>query len=153
MNIHFSRLVSIHAIRLYLDFEVDESYTPTRILLQAGTGYHDLIPFSNLTFTQPKGWQDVDLSNVGGGKGDELRCFLVQIKIVENHQNGKDTHLRGLKLYAKDERTGRMIDKNVTIRDREEKSSDGDKGKEDARKDKDADSLAEPRWMTELELR
>jgi anaphase-promoting complex subunit 10 len=29
---------------------------------------------------------------------------LVQVKIVENHQNGKDTHMRGLKVYAHDER-------------------------------------------------
>jgi anaphase-promoting complex subunit 10 len=36
-----------------------------------------------------------------------LRAFLVQIKVLENHQNGKDTHIRGLKIYAKDERLGR----------------------------------------------
>jgi anaphase-promoting complex subunit 10 len=31
-----------------------------------------------------------------------LRCHLVQIKILENHQNGKDTHLRGLQIFARD---------------------------------------------------
>lgn len=31
-----------------------------------------------------------------------LRAHLVQIKILENHQNGKDTHLRGLQIFAKD---------------------------------------------------
>lgn len=29
-----------------------------------------------------------------------LRCHLVQVKILENHQNGKDTHLRGLQIFA-----------------------------------------------------
>jgi anaphase-promoting complex subunit 10 len=105
LNIHFSRLVSIVAIRIYLDFEADESYTPTRITLLAGTGYHDLIPFSALSFEQPKGWIDVPLDHVGGGEdGKTLRAFLVQVKIIENHQNGKDTHVRGLKIYARDDR-------------------------------------------------
>lgn len=32
-----------------------------------------------------------------------LRAHLVQIKILENHQNGKDTHLRGLQIFALDD--------------------------------------------------
>ena len=55
LNIHFSRLVSILSIRIYLDFEADESYTPTKLLFLAGTGYHDLIPFAQLKFDEPKG--------------------------------------------------------------------------------------------------
>jgi anaphase-promoting complex subunit 10 len=103
LNIHFSRLVSIVSIRIYLDFEADESYTPTHIALLAGTGYHDLISFSALNFEQPKGWIDVPLDHVGGGPdGSTLRAFLVQLRVVENHQNGKDTHVRGLKVYARD---------------------------------------------------
>jgi anaphase-promoting complex subunit 10 len=34
----------------------------------------------------------------------------VQIKILENHQNGKDTHLRGLQIFARnDEDLGRSV--------------------------------------------
>lgn len=103
LNIHFSRLVSIVSIRIYLDFDADESYTPTRITLLAGTGYHDLIPFSDLNFDQPKGWISVPLDHVGGCSGGKtLRAFLVQVRIVENYQNGKDTHVRGLKFYSRD---------------------------------------------------
>lgn len=36
-----------------------------------------------------------------------LRAHLVQIKILENHQNGKDTHLRGLQIFAKDTEGGK----------------------------------------------
>lgn len=32
-----------------------------------------------------------------------LRAHLVQIKILENHQNGKDTHLRGLQIFARND--------------------------------------------------
>jgi len=35
-----------------------------------------------------------------------LRAHLVQIKILENHQNGKDTHLRGLQIFARDNEQG-----------------------------------------------
>jgi anaphase-promoting complex subunit 10 len=37
--------------------------------------------------------EDVDSSGV-------LKAFLVQIAISSNHQNGKDTHLRGVKVFA-----------------------------------------------------
>jgi Anaphase-promoting complex, subunit 10 (APC10) len=29
-----------------------------------------------------------------------IKAFLVQISIIANHQNGKDTHLRGVKIFA-----------------------------------------------------
>jgi anaphase-promoting complex subunit 10 len=148
LNIHFSRLVSIRSIRIFLDFEADESYTPTKITLLAGTGYHDLIPFSALEFTQPKGWIDVPLEHVGGGRdGKTLRAFLVQVKVIENHQNGKDTHVRGLKIYARDERVGRGVEgvvgeevgrKNEAV----VRSERGERG-----------LLVEPDWMGEPELR
>lgn len=149
MNIHFSRLVCILSIRIYLDFEADESYTPTRITLLAGTGYHDLLPFSLLVFTQPKGWIDVPLDGVGGGPdGNTLRAFLVQVKVMENHQNGKDTHVRGLKIYARDERSGGVIGGMDEL-------MSGGTGRMPEKKDvafRDV-ILTEPDWMGEPELR
>ncbi|KAK6592020.1 anaphase-promoting complex subunit 10 [Botrytis cinerea] len=80
LNIHFAKFAKIRAIRIFLDFEADESYTPTR-------------------------WIDVNLDHVGGGSdGKTLRAFIIQVKVLENHQNGKDTHVRGLKIYSHDER-------------------------------------------------
>jgi len=29
-----------------------------------------------------------------------IKAFLVQISVLANHQNGKDTHLRGVKIFA-----------------------------------------------------
>lgn len=143
LNIHFFKQVSIVGVRLYLDFEADESYTPTHIQFLAGTGYNDLQQWADMRFEQPKGWIDVDFANVGrdepltdseGDDDDEddeedeegfssanstsssprrrrhrrrrhipvLRAYLLQIKILENHQNGKDTHLRGVQIFARD---------------------------------------------------
>ena len=99
LNIHFFKLVEIVHLRVYLDYVADESYTPTKMSFLAGTGYHDLVEFVELTFERPRGWVDVDLSGVSGGPGsgeggeDILRAFLVQVRVAENHQNGKDTHV------------------------------------------------------------
>lgn len=162
LNIHFIKFMKIRAIRMYLDFETDESYTPTRIQFLGGTGYHDLTPFANLTFQQPKGWIDVDLKRVGGGPdGNTLRVFLIRVKILENHQNGKDTHIRGMKIYNIDDNTfgpnpigGDDFDPFF------DSSSKGKKENEDGSKpDTKKKSLLqrslfkEPEWMKEPELR
>jgi anaphase-promoting complex subunit 10 len=42
-----------------------------------------------------------------------LRAHLVQIKILENHQNGKDTHLRGLQIFALDNEPARPAGADV----------------------------------------
>ena len=84
-------------------------------------GVHDIQEFAEMSFEQPTGWIDVDFSNVGPiepdddddesdlskeidwSKRPDLRAFLVQVRILENHQNGKDTHLRAVQLFARDE--------------------------------------------------
>lgn len=120
LSIHFFKLVEIVHMRIYLDFDSDESYTPTKIQFLAGMGVHDIQDFAEMSFEQPTGWIDVDFSNVGPIEPGEdesddpnkeidwsrrpvLRAFLVQVRILENHQNGKDTHLRAVQLFARDE--------------------------------------------------
>ncbi|KAG9243429.1 anaphase-promoting complex, subunit 10-domain-containing protein [Calycina marina] len=150
LNIHFSRLVSILSIRIFLDFEQDESYTPTRISLLAGTGYHDLLPFAQLDFAQPKGWIDVPLDSVGGGPdGKTLKAFLVQVKVLENHQNGKDTHVRGLKIYGRDDRLGRGRISTLNGFGKEENGEI--QVKRDLKTEKGY--ILEPYWMGAPELR
>lgn len=220
LNIHFSKLVRVVALRLYLDFEIDESYTPTKILFLAGSGGNDLVEWGELKCESPRGWVWVDFSGVDDVEDDDdddipeppgappqringppraarngeassdsennnphrlvphpqqtpiaaqtpsyqpplslteqyaqgliprepsfslppstqtphsatrsaprhpltslshppfpvpratrapmpvLRAHLIQVKILENHQNGKDTHLRGLQVFARDD--------------------------------------------------
>jgi anaphase-promoting complex subunit 10 len=103
---------------------------------------------------------------VGGGKasargsnsrphaGNELRAFLVQIRIVENHQNGKDTHLRGVRIYARNESDTnhglRQLDHAIVgVGEKAPKSSllmDGlGAGL--------GEGLTDPAWMGDVELR
>ncbi|KAI5783653.1 anaphase-promoting complex, subunit 10-domain-containing protein [Geopyxis carbonaria] len=101
INIHFAKRVKVNRVRMFLDFENDESYTPTKMVIMSGTGYHDLCEVAKLDLERPTGWIDVDLSGVH--EDGELRTHLVQLRILANHQNGKDTHVRGLQVYAKEE--------------------------------------------------
>lgn len=120
LSIHFFKLVSIVHIRIYLDFSSDESYTPTKIQFLAGMGVHDIQEFAEMSFEQPTGWIDVDFTNVGPVENDNdddddaskeidwskqpiLRAFLIQVRILENHQNGKDTHLRAVQLFSRED--------------------------------------------------
>lgn len=98
INIHFARRVKVKRMRMYLDFENDESYTPTKITVLSGTGYHDLCEVTKLDLERPKGWVEIPLDGVHAD--GELRTFLIQFAIHANHQNGKDTHVRGLQIFA-----------------------------------------------------
>ncbi|TKX19612.1 anaphase-promoting complex subunit 10 [Elsinoe australis] len=158
LTIHFFKLVSIVHMRIFLDFEQDESYTPTKMQFWAGMGVHDLQEFCEMSFEQPKGWIDVDFGKVGpisevsdlpDGEVDwsarpVLRAFLVQVRIIENHQNGKDTHLRGLQLFAVDPAAtqstrGDISPRKPTFEDRPKRSK--------------AIPIRKAPWMLEPELR
>ncbi|KAI7139353.1 hypothetical protein KC352_g29952, partial [Hortaea werneckii] len=65
LSIHFFKLVSIVHIRLFLDFENDESYTPTKIQFLAGMSVHDIQEFAELSVSEPQGWYEVSFDNVG----------------------------------------------------------------------------------------
>jgi anaphase-promoting complex subunit 10 len=141
LSIHFFKLVAIVHMRIFLDFQNDESYTPTKIQFLAGMGVHDIQEFAEMSFDRPTGWIDVDFSSIGPIQDDDeddenededapreidwskrpvLRAFLVQVRILENHQNGKDTHLRAVQLFARDtsQEVRRVGDEKVVERNR-----------------------------------
>ena len=142
LTLHFFKLVAIVKMRIYLDFELDESYTPTKIRFAAGMSEGGLVEFGGWDAPSEEqggmesvtGWVDVDLKGVGGrerrkggvrlgawgigedgeafsdeeddGPGDVLKCMVVQVRVCENHQNGKDTHVRGFQVFARDDSSG-----------------------------------------------
>ncbi|CDM38345.1 hypothetical protein DTO013E5_6521 [Penicillium roqueforti] len=168
LTLHFFKLVAVVRIRVYLDFELDESYTPTKMIFAAGMGGNDLIEFATWEGDGPCGWVNVPLEGVGGrnggwvrndtGKskrrsttsmrrrtivyrncddpghehddecdpfyeidepdsqddgedpysGNVLKAMVIQMRIMENHQNGKDTHVRGFQVFACDDSRRKM---------------------------------------------
>jgi anaphase-promoting complex subunit 10 len=144
--------VAIVKLRVYLDFDLDESYTPTKMIFLAGMGGNDLVEFAGWEGETPCGWVDISLEGVGGRHrkstrdspiprrrrhrhrrhahgalgnefivedesdsleddvdpddpfdGNVLKAMVIQVRICENHQNGKDTHVRGFQVFAYDE--------------------------------------------------
>lgn len=213
-----------------MNFELDESYTPTKLVFLAGMGGNDLVEFAGWDSPgsigddqaggnqgePPVGWVDIGLEGVGGrnggyvtrsgsgsgsrerrersrrrssareresertqtqtgrkgilkggaggnvgeeddeSDGDEyagnvLKAMVVQMRVVENHQNGKDTHVRGFQVFAKDEdrrRVGISASAHAGERRRSRKSlrkedeGGGAPGK-----------MSEPDWMGEPIIR
>ena len=173
LTLHFFKLVSIVKIRIYLDFKLDESYTPTKMKFFAGMSEGGLVEFATWEVEESidettgetvsnmekiRGWLEISLKGVGGHDpsyyeareqrqarayekrlrlqqeqgldmmdleededeeddslviGDVLRAMIVQVRITENHQNGKDTHLRGFQVFAKDENKAKEMRKLV----------------------------------------
>lgn len=218
---------------MYLDFEMDESYTPTKMVFLAGMGGNDLVEFATWEGETPCGWVNIPLENVGGRSGgwvrkkrrkrvahgndkraslstkakakasseasldydyifpdsehpeydegayeddndetaDEdddddpyagsvLKAMVIQMKIIENHQNGKDTHVRGFQVFARDDdrrragtapsasadgRVRRQSLRQSSVKDGEQHDGEDEAGR--------AMGLEEPDWMGEPVIR
>ncbi len=48
--------VRLQELAIYLDYKLDESYTPSRISIRAGTSFHDLKEIKVLELNEPQGW-------------------------------------------------------------------------------------------------
>ncbi|KAL4873872.1 galactose-binding domain-like protein [Aspergillus spectabilis] len=253
LSLHFFKLVPVVKIRVYLDFSLDESYTPTKMTFLAGMGGNDLVEFATWEGEGPCGWVDVPLDGVGGqnggwvrktrrprraqkpvrpqgrrdiGKGksaggifvddtllsdsedhgrshwkyshghkmsvydDEddihdgddvdddaddddddpysgsvLKAMVIQMRVMENHQNGKDTHVRGFQVFARDDdrrRIGNAPSASADGRVRRHsvrkslRGANDDDGRGDGNGDSDrgkVTGLEEPDWMGDPVIR
>ncbi|KAJ3682930.1 hypothetical protein LUZ60_013157 [Juncus effusus] len=99
VNIQFEKKVQLQLVVLYVDFKLDESYTPSKISIRAGDGFHNLKEIKMVELAKPIGWVHISLS---GTEPRELfvDTFMLQIAILSNHLNGRDTHVRQIKIYG-----------------------------------------------------
>ena len=51
-----------------------------------------------LQLTEPQGWTHITLASPAAPGG--VRAYLVQLVVLGNHQNGRDTHVRQVKIYG-----------------------------------------------------
>eukprot|EP00878_Enallax_costatus_P006606 GHUV01006924.1.p1 GENE.GHUV01006924.1~~GHUV01006924.1.p1 ORF type:complete len:181 (+),score=40.32 GHUV01006924.1:280-822(+) len=98
VNIQFNRRMELKELHVYLDYKLDESYTPSRLAVRAGSAYHDLKDICVVELREPTGWMIIPLAE--GQPGGCLKAFFVQVAILANHQNGRDTHVRQILLYG-----------------------------------------------------
>ncbi|KAN0060278.1 hypothetical protein ACQY0O_007607 [Thecaphora frezii] len=110
ITITFSRLTRVTHVSVYLDVRQDDSYTPTKLCIKAGTHFHDLMTVRTRTFESPQGWKHFLLDKTdlhvpeeeehiadaqrGPRKREGIACWSLQVCVLANHLNGKDTHVR-----------------------------------------------------------
>ncbi|KAI3845519.1 hypothetical protein MKW92_033155 [Papaver armeniacum] len=84
---------------MYVDFKLDESYTPSKVSIRAGDGFHNLKEIKTVELVKPVGWMYIPLSGTEP-RDAFLNTFMLQIAIISNHLNGRDTHVRQIKVYG-----------------------------------------------------
>merc|ERR1711918_108616 len=94
--------MSIVEISFHLDFNLDESYTPKKLSIRAGSMFHDLSEIQVVELSEPMGWVSIPLFAIDDKTGDQtmLRTHFLQICVVSMHQNGRDTHIRQCKVFG-----------------------------------------------------
>ncbi|ELT88523.1 hypothetical protein CAPTEDRAFT_162347 [Capitella teleta] len=97
VNIQFRRKMTIQDICIYADYKADESYTPNRISIRAGNHFNDLSEIEQVELSEPSGWVAIALKDL---HGKPIRTFMIQIAVLSNHQNGRDTHMRQIKIHS-----------------------------------------------------
>ena len=65
--------------------------------MRTGISFNDLQDLQTAEFNEPSGWVIIRLDKKFGRPH---RAWMLQIAIVSNHQNGRDTHVRQVKIYA-----------------------------------------------------
>ncbi|XP_022184239.2 anaphase-promoting complex subunit 10 [Nilaparvata lugens] len=97
VNIQFRRKTTVKEICIYTDYKLDESYTPSRISIRAGTNFSDLQEVEVTDLTEPTGWVVMPVKDI---HERPIRTFMIQIAVISNHQNGRDTHMRQIKVNS-----------------------------------------------------
>lgn len=115
IQVHFARRVAISHVCLYLDYALDESYTPKRVSVHHGMTSQDLQSAvypadAEIEFSEPNGWCIVPLSappdpldvyhEQQSTSNNVIRAHLLRISILNMHQNGRDTHVRQVALFG-----------------------------------------------------
>lgn len=100
ITIQFAKKVLLERISIFTNFLLDESYTPSKIRIMAGSSDSwDLTEVCTVSFNKPVGWSHIIFNGIRGD--GVLKCFIVKIVILANHQDGKDSHIRAIRCFGK----------------------------------------------------
>ena len=116
VNVQFQHKAQLSELALWCEFKMDESYTPSMISIRAGASCHDLREIRCVSVEQPNGWVRIKLARESPVTASPyLRAYFVQIAILANHQNGRDTHVRQIKLFGPRRDQARMLGHSMQL--------------------------------------
>ncbi|KAI9101022.1 anaphase promoting complex subunit 10-like protein [Phlyctochytrium arcticum] len=118
ITLEFPQRMTLTKLSLYLDHAKDESYTPNLVSIRAGNSNYDLQDLNRFEIGEGQGWIDFSLGD-DDDNSTPLRVHVLQICILANLQNGKDTHIRQLKVFAPPARHDMLPDDVLPFSNRE----------------------------------
>ena len=100
INIQFHKKTTVTELWFYLNFKLDESYTPKKMSIRVGTTFHDLREIHVKELEEPLDWVKIPIGEIFDPQHKVLRTHFIQVSIMLMHQNGRDTHVRQVKLFG-----------------------------------------------------
>lgn len=107
IDIYFTHRMDIILLSLYFSLASDESYTPKLFKVYVGHSPSDAVFYKTFHIEHLDGWIGLTF---GDNRADNLlKCQFLRLVFPINHENGKDTHLRGIRIYTPMKRGQRQI--------------------------------------------
>lgn len=80
-----------------MDLGADDSYCPKNMTIQCGDHPTMMFDYASVKFDRPLGWIELDLLN----DDTPLDAFAIRLVVTGNHQNGKDSRIRGVRVFGR----------------------------------------------------
>ncbi|KAH9467014.1 hypothetical protein MJO28_000398 [Puccinia striiformis f. sp. tritici] len=112
IRIEFPKKTIVTQISIFVDVTLDDSYTPCKLSISLGTFKQDLQVVKTIELINPRGWHHIrlvdreeeepgdDEDSDDSESGFAAKGHLFQVAVLANHLNGKDTHIRCLKILG-----------------------------------------------------
>jgi len=102
INIQFMKKTKVSEIGLLLDSKTDESYTPQIISIRGGIYLQNLKEIIKIELSDPIGYVIVPLKTKIDEKEEQNFVYTmnIQIAILQMFHQGKDTHIRQVKIFG-----------------------------------------------------
>ncbi|WPT18260.1 Anaphase-promoting complex subunit 10 [Picochlorum sp. SENEW3] len=107
ITLHFQQYVAISKVAIQTNYRMDESYTPQRLSVSVGTRWSDMSCIRTEEVIEPQGWIVLPIASEEHPE-KPVTGRILQITILVNHQNGRDTHVRQVRVFGSrgDQSTG-----------------------------------------------
>ncbi|CAG9315267.1 unnamed protein product [Blepharisma stoltei] len=100
VTVFFPRKIAVSEFCIFVDFKSDESYTPSKLSIYLGNTTTDLWEVQTVDLDEPTGWFNFSLGKQQGGAFRPVKTHIVQLMVLQNQHNGRDTHIREIKIFG-----------------------------------------------------